>query len=323
MPTKRKPHSGSLQYRPRIRSARAYPRVHTPTFSKESKVSGFAGYKVGMTHVVVKDPRKKSLHKQPIVFSATIVECPPLRVIGITVFAHTEKGLQPVSSLYTTGTKELSRKLSVSKKKPSFDILEKQQLVDVRIQVQTQPTLAGFGKKKPEIFELALSGNDAQEKLTHAKDLFGKDITLQDVFREGEFVDVHAVTKGKGFQGPVRRFGVSLRSHKSEKTIRGPGNLGPWTGNRSWTVAHAGQTGMHTRTERNKWLIKISSNPKEINADGGFLRYGEVKSSFLLLKGSLPGASKRLLRFSFAALPSTKFSTETPTISAISTRSKQ
>ncbi|RUA19603.1 MAG: 50S ribosomal protein L3, partial [Flavobacteriia bacterium] len=74
----------------------------------------------------------------------------------------------------------------------------------------------------------------------------------------------------KGFQGPVKRHGVSLRSHKSEKTIRGPGNLGAWTGNRSWTVAHAGQTGYHLRTEWNKWVLKIGDNPEEVNRKGGF-----------------------------------------------------
>jgi len=43
-------------------------------------------------------------------------------------------------------------------------------------------------------------------------------------------VDSKTFTKGKGFQGPVKRFGISLRSHKSEKVIRGPGSLGPWKG---------------------------------------------------------------------------------------------
>ena len=146
---------------------------------------------------------------------------------------------------------------------------------------------------------------------------------MQDVFAPGQWVDVHAVTKGKGVQGPVRRFGVSLRSHKSEKGTRGPGNLGPWTGNRSWTVAHAGQTGLHTRTERNKWLLQVSTKPEDINAKGGFLRYGVVKSSYVLLKGSLPGAAKRLIRLSPAALIPDKFSTEQPAIAMVSTRSKQ
>ena len=324
MPTKRQPHRGSLQYRPRKRATRLHPKVSASKVTEVGLV-GFAGYKVGMTHLLVKDNRKKSMHKQPIGVSATIVECPPLKVIGVKAYALTEKGeLQPLISVVTTGSKDLKKVISPSKKNHSIDMLEKKEgIVDVRLEIQTQPALAGFGKKRPEIFEIAIGGKTVEEKITYAKEVFGKDVAVKDILKEGQFVDVHAITKGKGIQGPVRRFGVSLRSHKSEKTIRGPGSLGPWTGNRSWTVAHAGQTGLHKRTERNKWLIKVSDNPEDINAIGGFLRYGFVKSSYILLKGSLPGASKRLLRFSTAALPSNKHTTEKPVIASLKKRSHQ
>ena len=125
-----------------------------------------------------------------------------------------------------------------------------------------------------------------------------KEIKIKDVFREGQFIDVQAVTKGKGFQGPVKRFGISLRKKKSEKTKRGPGSLGAWKAQQHtmYRIAHAGQMGFHTRTDYNKLLLKISSKPAEINPKSGFHKYGILKTDYILLKGSVSGPKKRLIR---------------------------
>jgi len=76
-----------------------------------------------------------------------------------------------------------------------------------------------------------------------------KDISVKDVLSAGSYVDARAITVGKGTQGPVKRFGVNLRSHKSEKTIRGPGSLGSWIaqGHTMYRMAFAGQMGYHHR----------------------------------------------------------------------------
>src|SRR3989344_954150 len=95
--------------------------------------------------------------------------------------------------------------------------------------VYTQPKLTGIGKKRPEIFEIALGGS-IKDKFEYAKQNIGKEIKITDIFKEGELVDIHGVSKGKGTQGPVKRFGISIRSHKAEKTKRGPGSLGGWRG---------------------------------------------------------------------------------------------
>ena len=61
--------------------------------------------------------------------------------------------------------------------------------------------------------------------------MLGKEIKVEDVFESGVSVDVHGITKGKGFQGTVKRFGVPIRQHKAEKTKRGIGtHLGILTG---------------------------------------------------------------------------------------------
>ena len=63
-----------------------------------------------------------------------------------------------------------------------------------------------------------------------------------------------------------------------------------------YRVAHAGQMGFHTRTAYNKLLLKISSKPEELNPKSGLHKYGLLKTDYILLKGSVPGPKKRLIR---------------------------
>jgi len=153
--------------------------------------------------------------------------------------------------------------------------------------------------------------------------MMGKEIKVNDVFTEGQQIDTHAITKGKGYQGPVKRFGINIRSHKSEKTKRGPGNVGSWTGNRSSPVPHAGQMGFHQRTEYNKQILKISDEVQKVNVKGGFLRYGEVRNQYMILKGSITGPSKRLIKMTQAIRQNKKVPKDAPQITFISTASKQ
>ena len=64
------------------------------------------------------------------------------------------------------------------------------------------------------------------------------------------------------------------------------------------TIRQGGQTGYHQRTEFNKRILRIS-NPDDhpITPEGGFLHYGEVRNDYVILKGSIPGPAKRLVRF--------------------------
>ena len=160
--------------------------------------------------------------------------------------------------------------------------------------------------------------------MAFAKEKLGKEITVSDVFKEGQQVDIHAITTGKGTQGPMRRFGIALRHHKSEKSRRNPGSLGAWRGQGHimWRVAHAGKMGYHLRTEYNKQVLKIGSKPEEINVKGGFIQYGNVKNTYVLLKGSVGGTQKRLIRFN-EAMRAKKNPVEAPQIAYTSLDSKQ
>jgi len=326
MPTIRKPRKGSLQYWPRKHAKRMYPRISHYADVKEEKLAGFAGYKAGMTHVFIADNRPNSITKgKSILFPVTVVECPPIKVASIRFYKQNTKGLRVATEFFTNTDKNLSRKIKLPKKKASLDEIEKNLdgYVDIRVNVYTQPHLAGIGKKKPELFEVAIGGKDLQGKFKYAKSILGKEVSVKEVLNEGQQLDIFAVSKGKGTQGPTKRFGIGLRSHKSEKGVRGPGNVGPWAGNRSWRVAHAGRMGFHNRLEKNIWLLKIGEKPEEINVAGGFIHYGTVRSNYLLIKGSVPGATKRLIRVVNANRPNKRVPRQAPSIDSVSLKSPQ
>ncbi|HLC62219.1 MAG TPA: 50S ribosomal protein L3 [Candidatus Nanoarchaeia archaeon] len=321
MPRTRSPRAGSMQFWPRARSSTETARIRHWPNNKEAKLLGFAGYKVGMSHVLITDNRQSSLTKGTEIFCpTTVIECPPLKAISIRFYKKFRDDSRLVSELYADSLdKELGRRINLPTKKGK-------EVVDfdfVRLMCATQPKLTGFGKKRPEVFEVALGGNKEQQ-LAYAKEKLGKEIAVGEVFKEGQQLDIHSVTRGKGFQGPRRRFGVTLRHHKSEKSRRNPGSLGAWRaqGHLMWRTAHAGKMGYNLRTEYNKWVIKIGNKAEEVNVKGGFLHYGLVKNSYILVKGSLGGAQKRFIRLTEAIKPK-KGVPGAPQITYTSLESKQ
>jgi large subunit ribosomal protein L3 len=323
MPKAHRPRSGSMQFWPRVKAKRAYPGVRRST-AKEAKLLGFAGYKAGMTHIIITDGRKNSMTKgEDVTMPVTVVECPPVKIAGVRIYKKKYLSLQPAGDVLAKSDKELARKLDVPKKEAKkIDSIKPDDYDDLVVLVQTQPKMTGIGKKKPELFEVSIGGSK-EDKLNFAKENLGKELSIKDVFKEGELVDLHAVTKGKGFQGPVKRFGIKVRRRKSEKTKRGPGSLGDWKHKTTWRVAHAGQMGFHNRIDYNKQIMMIGDDPEKVNVVGGFLRYGKVKNTYILIKGSVPGPSKRIIRMDTALRPDPKFEQTAQTVQYISTRSKQ
>jgi len=76
-----------MGYAPRKRAKRIYPRISTAPKVAETKPLGFAGYKVGMTQILMIDDRKEGpTRNQEIVVPVTILETPPLTVAGIKAY---------------------------------------------------------------------------------------------------------------------------------------------------------------------------------------------------------------------------------------------
>ena len=320
MPKTRKPRAGSLQFWPRVRSKRSYPRIRNWNPSIEPKLLGFAGYKVGMTHLLINDNRQHSLTKgMEVFYPTTVIECPPIKTASIRFYKNTKNGQKIVSEFFHSDlSKELDRKIT----KPKKSGKEASDYDFIRLLCYTQPILTNLGKKKPEMFEVAVGGTKDQQ-IHYAKEKLGKEIKIEEVFKEGQQFDAHSITQGKGFQGPVKRFGIQLRHHKSEKSRRNPGSLGAWNaqGHLMWRIAHAGKMGYHLRTEYNKLILKIGNKPEEINVKGGFLNYGIVKGQYILVKGSIGGTSKRMIRLTEPMRQ--KKQIEAPQIIYTSTESKQ
>ena len=312
------PRRGSLAYLPRKRAKHSTGRVrHWPDVELDfPRLIGFSGYKVGMNYVYLLDETRGSPnYGQEIIVPVTIIEAPPVLVCGLRAYSQTDNGSKAFTEVWA---KELPKDAERSPSKPknpptSYEKIEESltEVSEFRAILFTQPHLANVPQKKPEVFEVKVCGGTIDDQLKYLAGILGKAVRVSDVFRVGQFVDVIAVTKGKGVQGPVKRWGVKKRHHKSRKTVRGIATLGPWRPHYvMYTVPRAGQMGFHQRTERNKRILKINSDGEDINPKGGFPHYGIVKSSNILLKGSVPGPAKRMLKLRCAEHPPPHLSEE-------------
>lgn len=306
------PRRGSLGYSPRKRATRIIPRVRAWVKEDKVRMQGFSGYKAGVTHVVMADDRPNSLtYGEEITTAATVIEAPPMKVCGVRCYGEDTHGLKIVSEAWASDdTKDLAE---VEKN------LDKTK--ELRLIVHAQPRLSALSKKTPEIMEYLVSGAPVKA-LEYAKKFFGKEIKVSEIFGEGEFVDTISITKGKGFQGALKRWGTKHLPRKTRKGRRTVGTLGPWhPAAMMWTVPTGGQMGYHQRTENNKRILKIGSG--DITPKGGFLNYGVVKGDYIILRGSVAGPRKRLIRLRPAVRPpKIKFEGK-PQLTYISMESKQ
>jgi len=260
-----------------------------------------------MTSVLSINTDKRSSKKgEEIKIPVTVLEVPEIKVLGIRAYKKDVYGLKPSFEVWADSIEmDLSKKIKLPKKKTEQHKLKELQeklseFYDLRVIVYTQPRSISL-KKKPEVMEIGIGGTNINEKFDYAKTILGKHIEVSQVFKEGQLVDAHAVTTGKGFQGVIKRFGLKLKSHKAEKGRRRLGTLGNWSA-KTWRVAHAGQMGYHLRTEYNKKIIRISSESEnKITPKGGFVNYGQITNKYMLVAGSIPGPKKRLITFTTAS----------------------
>jgi large subunit ribosomal protein L3 len=308
---------------PRVRAKRPQARVRSWNI-KEKGLLGFPAYKAGMTHVMAIDTRKNSQTKGEILsIPATILECPPIKLYSVRFYTEDAYGRKVAKELVVGKDKFLDRKVLTKKThEAGLKDIKVNDFSDITVTIMTQPGKTTIGKKKPEIMELAVGGTN-EEKFAWAQEHLNKEITIAEVLKEGDYVDSHAVTTGRGFQGPVKRFGIGLKGHKSEKGRRAPATLGGWSGQQHfmYRVSHAGQTGYHQRTQYNNMILKLGDKPEEVNPQGGIPRYGLVRGQYALVKGSLQGPNKRLITLVKAIRLYDK--RPLPTIEHISTASQQ
>jgi large subunit ribosomal protein L3 len=298
-----RPRFGSLQFWPRKRAEKEIPSVNWKILENKNlgkTLLGTIAYKAGMCSVIVKDNTMHSLTKgKTIVIPATILECPPVKILGIRLY---KDNIAAFDVLAPNLDKELKRKIKLPKKEISTDV-NPENFDNVHVLVYSDVKKSEI-KKTPDIAEIAIKGKNAKEKFDSAKALLGKEISINDIFDKSQIVDVHAVTKAKGLQGPVKRFGISLKQHKSEKGVRRPGSLGPWHPARvTYKVPMQGQLGYFTRVQYNNKILEMDNIPKSKLDGRTFNNYGIISTKYCAIKGSVAGPQKRAVFLTFSARP--------------------
>ena len=327
------PKHGSLAYLPRHRAKNPVARIrYWPKIKADApRLLGFAGYKAGMTYVFAIEDRKRSPNfGKEIMKAATILEAPPLVVCGMRTYSHNPYGLQQLTECWMKNPpEEMERTLVLPENFDTEAMLQKitdnqEQTSTVRAIVATQPSQASLAKKKPEVTEIEIGGGTIPQQIEFAKSLIGKTVTAEEVFKSGQYTDIAAITTGKGWQGPVKRWGVTILQAKGRKTKRGIATLGPWNPHHlMYSIPRAGQMGYHQRIEYNKRILKIGKDVKDVNVKGGFLRYGNLKSSYIIIEGSVPGTEKRTIKLRVPARPPTQVIEAPPQVTYISVESPQ
>ncbi|MGC8699715.1 MAG: 50S ribosomal protein L3 [Candidatus Micrarchaeia archaeon] len=288
---------GSLEFWPHRRAKRQLPRVRSWPKVAEPLPLGIVAYKVGMTHASVLDTSDS--RGGEAARAVTLLEMPKVYLYGIR-FYKKEEYKEPVLEIYS---RELAPRVGIKNVKNGPEKLEEvkkdlSQYVDASALLFADPSNLGFGKKKISRFEIPVGGT-LEKKIEFLASNIGKEIKAKDVFKEGEIVDTTSITKGKGWAGVIKRFGVARQVRKATNKVRHVGTLGPWHPPKVlYTVPHAGHMGYNYRTELNKRILKIGTaeEAKNINVKGGFLNYGIIKNDFIIIDGSIPGPAKRLVR---------------------------
>lgn len=330
------PRHGSLGFVPRRRTKHHRGRVRS--FPKDDPshpvhLTAFAGFKAGMTHVLreVERPGSK-LHKKEVIECVTVIETPPMTVVGLVGYIETPRGLRALTTIWAQKLDKDtlrrfyknwmdSKKKAFSKyakkhteKKPIEVELAriKKYCTVVRVIAHTQMKLLNIRQKKNHVMEIQLNGGSVEDKVKFGYDLFEKEVRIDSLFKQNENVDVLGVTKGKGFCGVMKRFGVRHLQKKTHRGFRKVGCIGAWHPERvRWTIARAGQSGYHHRTEMNKKIFRIGKGArggaknnastdndlteKNITPLGGFPHYGVVEDDFVMIKGCCVGPKKRVL----------------------------
>ncbi len=136
---------------------------------------------------------------------------------------------------------------------------------------------------KAEFGHFKKAGTTPKRKVVEFKDTFRQDFQLGDVinvdiFHVNDYVDVEGISKGKGFQGVVKRHGfhgVGGSTHGQHNRLRAPGSIGAssWPSRVMKGVRMAGRMGGEKETIENLLVLKIIP-----------------EQNLIVLKGSVPGA---------------------------------
>jgi len=307
---------------------------------KPCHLTAFIGYKAGSTHIVREVNKIGSkIHNKEVVETVTIIETPPMIVVGVVGYVATPRGLRALATVWASHLSEECRRRFYKNwyrsKKKAFTKYAKKNTENkglmekeiarikkhcsvVRVLAHTQIKTIGLRQKKAHIMEIQVNGGTVTQKVDYAVGLFEKQVPVDSIFNQDEMIDCLGVTRGHGFEGVTKRWGTRRLPRKTHKGLRKVACIGAWHPARvSWTVARAGQDGYHHRTEINKKVFKIGKagsnggstefdlTVKGVTPMGGFPRYGVVSEDFVMIKGSCVGTKKRVVTLRKSLVPQT------------------
>jgi large subunit ribosomal protein L3e len=355
------PRHGNLGFLPKKRTKHHYGKIKSfpkDDASKPCHLTAFMGFKAGMTHIVRTAARPGSkVDKKDIVEPVTIIETPPVKVIGFVGYVETPRGLRALTTVWSGHLSDnvkrhfyknwyKAKHKAFSKYSEKYEKGEmsaqieraKKHCTCIRALIHTQvEKVTNLGQKKAHLKEVQINGGDVASKIDFCKGLFEKDVRVQDVFKKDEMIDIIGVTKGRGIDGVVTRWGVTRLPRKTHRGLRKVACIGAWHPAKvQFHVPRAGQNGYHHRTEINKKIYRIGAKEdvndancsfditeKAITPLGGFPHYGQIKEDWLMIKGSVTGTKKRCLTLRQSLLQQVKRSAlEEITLKFIDTSSK-
>lgn len=261
-----------------------------------------------MVQVVTLDDREKTPNfGKPMFNPATVLSAPSVSVYGFRAYGK-KNGIDfcLADAFAANLPKEIMERLSTErdqKNTESTDASIKKiesilgEVTCFAALVGVNPSEAGLASRNPQIQEVGIVGGNPKSQFDYLKGILGNTVKAADYFRPGTFIDTIAITKGKGFEGVITRFGVKRKQHKSRKTVREVGVISPWhPATVMYTVPRAGQMGFHQRIDKNKRILAVSNaqqNP--ITPSGGFPHFGDVRGDYVIVRGSVPGPIKRMV----------------------------
>jgi len=359
------PRHGNLGFLPRKRTK--HHRGHIRTFpvddaSKEPHLTAFMGYKAGMSHIArTVDKMGSKLHKKPVVEPVTIIETPPMTVVGVVGYVETPKGLRTLTTVWAQHLGENVRRRFYKRWVPQnkakaftryakkYDTAEGKAELEaqyehiiklcqrVRVIAHTDIRAVRLRQKKADVMEIQVNGGDVAAKVAFARSLLEKQVNFSDVFSKDEMVDLLGASRGGGNEGVTTRWGTTRLPRKTHRGLRKVACIGSWHPSRlSYSVARSGQNGYHHRTEINKKIYRIGLKDQENDAStatdlteksitpmGGFPHYGVIVNDWVMIKGGVIGPKKRVITFRKNLRPNTTIAArEEITLSFIDTASK-
>ena len=273
--------------------------------SKEPRLLAHCGFKAGCVQLVTIDDREHvPNHGKQLVNLGTVLVTPPVVVLGVRGYAKDANGIHAAFDVFAEDVpKQIAKEITLKNAEGAIEAAEKRlgSTSEIFAVVAVSPRDAGLEQKKPYVFEAPVRGGQGvREQFEFVRDLLGKEVRFDQVFEAGSSVDVAAITKGKGWQGVIQRYGAKRKQHKSRKTVREIGSLGPISPqNIMYTVPRAGQMGFHQRIEYNKRIMVVGNTEDgetTINPGGGYKHFGQVRGDYIILKGSVPGTYRRLIK---------------------------